>query len=377
MGMPIRPSGPARQASLRTLNLELVMDRILEAGRPISRTELIAATGLTRPTITRIVSRLIEVRLVAEVSREQGPGAGRPKIGLTLSDRGPAGLGLDIRADALAACVVDLTGRVRYTTFVPRGEEILKDLGGMAADAVAAAAEKGLTVVAATLAVPGPAQDGVVRSAPALGWRDVDAVTPMRAAMRGLDLPVTVVNEAKLGALGELYAGDPSLTDFLYVSGGLGIGTGVVLEGRLMRAWRGELGHVTVDPDGPPCPCGSRGCLLGFASLPDDVFARAEADDPAALESLATAGTALGVALSDALNLLDIGTVLLGGSFAVLSSWLTAGVRTEIDRRVPAAAWTPIAVRPSLLGPDAAAIGAALTAIDGIRRHPSSWLKNF
>ncbi|WP_033337490.1 ROK family transcriptional regulator [Catenuloplanes japonicus] len=374
--MPIRPSGPARQARLRTLNLELVLDRIVDAGRPISRTELIAATGLTRPTITRIVNRLIEGRLVTEVSRAPGPGAGRPMIGLTLSGSGPAGLGLDIRADALAACVVDLTGRVRHTAFLPRPADVLPRLGAMAADAVAAVAREGLTVVAATLAVPGPVQDGVVRSAPALGWRDVDAVTPVRAAMRGLDLPVTVENEARLGALGELYAGDPAPSGFLYVSGGLGIGTGVVLDGALMGGWRGELGHVTVERDGPPCPCGSRGCLLGFASLPDDVFARAEADDPAALAALATAGSALGVALSGALNLLDIRTVLLGGTFAVLSSWLTAGVRAEIGRRVPAAAWTPIAVRPSLLGPDAAAIGAALTAIDGIRRRPSAWLGN-
>ncbi|GFJ91775.1 hypothetical protein Prum_054170 [Phytohabitans rumicis] len=142
-------------------------------------------------------------------------------------------------------------------------------------------------------------------------------------------------------------------------------------------------------PDGTPCPCGSRGCLQTYASLeailggdpvpagttPDaTATARADAGDPATLAALDTAGTALGIALSGMLNILDIDTVLLGGSFALLSSWLTANVRTQIDRRVHTAAWAPITVRPALLGPDAAVIGAALTSIDQIRQRPAAWL---
>ena len=269
---------------------------------------------------------------------------------------------------------------------------MLADLARMADTAIDAVATESLAVVNATLAVPGPVDAGVVRSAPALGWRNIDAGALLRGFTQHLDLPIAVDNEANLAALGELYASDNSLDSFVYVSGGLDIGAGIVLDGQFMRGargWSGELGHVTVHPDGKPCPCGSRGCLHTYASLeailsgdpvpngmsPDAaVAARADAERPVTLVALATAGTALGIALSDMLNVLDMDTVLLGGSFSILSSWLTADVKTEIDQRVLTAAWAPVTVRPALLGPDAAAIGAALTSIDQIRQHPVAWL---
>ncbi|TDD14237.1 ROK family transcriptional regulator [Nonomuraea diastatica] len=386
------PDSAVRQESLRSLNLELVFRHIVTADRPISRTELANATGLTRPTITRIVEELLTGRLITESAVTHNGRAGRPRVGLTLSKTGPAGLGLDIRADGLAACVVDLTGTVRQLSFhpAPRSDAptVLADLASMARAAVAAVAAE-LTVVNATLAVPGPVRDGVVQSAPALGWRCVDAAGPLR---NRLGLPVTVDNEANLAALGEMYAGGPTDTSFVYVSGGLDIGAGIVLEGQLMRGtrgWSGELGHVSVHPDGEPCPCGSRGCLQTYASLstilgeesapadvtPDAVIInRAETGAPLTLAALERAGTALGIALSSMLNILDVNTVLLGGSFSLLSSWIIDIVKAEMDRRVLTASWAPIAIRPAVLGPDAAVIGAALTSIDEIRQHPTSWL---
>ncbi|GAB3423900.1 ROK family protein [Flindersiella endophytica] len=401
MNPPIRPSRPrepaepARQQSLRARNLELVFGHILAAGQPISRTELVAATGLTRPTITRIVEELLAGRLVGEAGLTHDGRAGRPRVGLTLSRTGPAGLGLDIRADGLAACVVDLTGAVRHLAFAPYADlddaaGVLAAVARMAHAAVAVGSDEGLGVVTATLAVPGPVDGGVVRSAPALGWHDVDAGSLLR---EHLARPVAVGNEAGLAALGELYASDNTLDSFVYVSGGLGIGAGIVLSGQLLRGqrgWSGELGHVPVSPgDGRPCDCGARGCLQAYAGLPAilgdqpspagttpeaAISARAESGDPATLAALETAGTALGIALAGALNVLDVGTVLLGGSFALLSSWLLPHLTPEIERRVLTACWAPVTVRPAMLGPDAAVIGAALTSIDQIRRHPATWL---
>lgn len=392
---PRPPESAVRQENLRTLNLELVFRHIIGADHPISRTELATVTGLTRPTITRITEELMAGQFVTEAGLAHSGRAGRPRVGLTLSRTGPAGLGLDIRADGLAACIVDLTGTVRHLAFEPSAytgrdaSDVLADLARMAHVAIDAVTAQDLTVVNATLAVPGPVHDGIVQSAPALGWRGVRAGELLSTH---LDLPIAVDNEANLAALGELYASDNTLNSFVYVSGGLGIGSGIVLDGRLMRGargWSGELGHVTVHPDGEPCPCGSNGCLQTYASLrailqdepvgttPDAaVTARAEAGDPATLAALDRAATALGVALSGMLNILDIDTVLLGGSFALLSSWLTANVRAEVDRRVLTAAWAPITIRPALLGPDAAVIGAALTSIDQVRQHPTRWLQS-
>lgn len=396
----MRADDPARQERLRALNLELVLRRLLAAETSLSRTELAAATGLTRPTITRIVDELIAGRLVTETGTTSDGRAGRPRMGLQLSRSGPAGLGLDIRTDGLAACVVDLTGSVRHLAFAPytdpEAPAVLDRLGRMATEAVDAASREGLTVVTATLAVPGPTDGGIVRTAPALGWRSVDAGALLEERIGHLGLACAVDNEANLAARGELRATrshtDGALDHFVYVSGSLDIGAGIILDGRPLRGshgWGGELGHLTVDPDGKPCRCGARGCLQTYASLaailggealpegmtPDAaVLAWADAGRPETLAALETAAHALGVALANVLNLLDIDTVLLGGSFALLSSWLIAGVEAEVNQRVLSAAWVPITVRPATLGPDAAAIGAAATVIDRIGADPAAWL---
>ncbi|WP_335991147.1 ROK family transcriptional regulator [Glycomyces sp. MUSA5-2] len=389
---------PARQERLRELNLGLVFREVLAADAPLSRTELAAATGLTRPTITRIVEELIAGRLVTETGTNPDGRAGRPRVGLTLSRTGPAGLGLDIRSDGLAACVVDLAGRVRHLAFAPLTDTdapaVLERLGRMADEAVTAAAAEDLTVVTATLAVPGPVDGGIVRTAPALGWRDVPAADLLDAALSGLGLATAVDSEANLAARGELHAtgADRAHTHFVYVSGGLDIGAGLVMDGRLMRGargWGGELGHVTVDPEGKPCRCGSRGCLQTYASLPallggevvpagaspeSVILGRADAGRPETLAALDAAASALGVALANVCNLLGVDTVFLGGSFALMDSWLSAGVQAELSQRVLFADWAPVTVRPATIGPDAAAIGAALAVVDRVSADPSAWL---
>lgn len=407
---PFRRSGPAptpdravRQESLRSHNLALVFRRVVAAGSlPISRAELAASTGLTRATVSRLVEQLLAGRLLTEVDRAQRAPTGRPPVGLTLSRRGPAGLGLDVKGDYLVACVVDLTGAVRHLAFRPgpwagrAPREVVAELATMAGAAGQAAAAEGLTVMGSTVAVPGPVDDRrVVRMAVHLGWRDVDLVELFaRAHPRGA-LPVAVDNEANLGALGEMHSANGGLSDFLYVSGEFGIGAGIVLDGRVMRGargWSGELGHMTVYPDGLPCPCGARGCLecyaglsaiLGAVGVGTDpagsasaatIAAAADAGSPAVRQALDAAGTALGIAVGSLVNVLDVETVLLGGSYAVLASWLLEPLQAQLRVRVVSNGWSPVQVRPSLLGPEAPAIGAALTAVAEVRHDPHRWL---
>ena len=381
---------PVRQESLRAHNLSLTFRQIAGAPAPISRIELAVATGLTRPTISRIVDELLAGGLIVEAGPSRSGGSGRPRVGLVLAPTGPAGLGLDIRVDTLSACVVDLTGTVRHLAFAPRPSspaETLASLAEMGRSAVTAAAAESLTVVGTTLAVPGPVEDGsVVRFAPTLGWRDVDAGAALRPAL-GV---VTVDSDASLAALGELYASSPALRDFVCVSGEFDIGAGIVLEGSLLpgaRGWSGSLGHVVVASDGPACACGATGCLQNYAGLQQILGGAAAGQAPAvAIDALVSAGdtgvvpaldraaSALGVALSALVNIVDVGTVLLGGSYSLLASWLIEGVERELNRRVLTAGWAPVSVRPAPLGPDAAVIGAALSAIDRVRQDPNNWL---
>ncbi|MFD0521118.1 ROK family transcriptional regulator [Paractinoplanes durhamensis] len=408
--MPDRRTGsgfstPARQENIRAHNLGLILQRIAADGGPVSRIDLARATGLARPTISRLVDDLLAGGLIAEVGPDRSRSAGRPPIGLTLSRTGPAGLGLDIRTGSLAACIVDFAGTVRHLEFAPRThpvtspEQTIDDLAAIAKDAIRLAEAQGLTIVGVTLATPGPVQDRTrVRFAPAIGWRDFDAGSRLRAALGSADMSVSVDNEAGLAALAEWHASDKELRNFVCLFGDFELGAGIVLDGELLRGargWSGELGHVTVEPDGVACSCGAKGCLQGYAGLaailaavPDEekrsgatshrtpaVTIGVLADrSPEVRAALARAGTALGISLAALINLVDVDTVLLDGSYSLLATWLTEEIQAEIRDRVLTARWAPVEVRAAPIGPDAAVIGAALTVIEDVRRDPSTWI---
>jgi predicted NBD/HSP70 family sugar kinase len=395
--------GPIRQRALWQHNLALVLHQV-EATLPTSRAEIAAATGLTRATVSSLVDDLVRAGLVGEVDPAPRTGAGRPATGLVLAPGGPAGLGLEINVDYLAAAVVDLTGAVRHRV-VRRVDQrdrppldVLADVAAMAAGAVGAAGAAGLTVAGARLAVPGLVDgDGLVRVAPNLEWRDLDVYGPLvTARVWPRRLALTVDNEANLAALGEL-AATRNRASFLYVSGEVGIGAGLVLDGALFRGahgWSGEFGHVTVAPDGPACHCGAHGCLeqyagqeaiLRAAGVPVEaglaahvgvrrIVELATAGDAAMLDALRGAGEALGVAAAGAVNLLDVDTVVLGGTFAVLAGWLAEPVQRELGRRVLTATWSPVRVRPSALGSEATVVGAAGAVVREILAAPAGWV---
>ncbi|MEU8316494.1 ROK family protein [Micromonospora sp. NPDC048887] len=400
-------AGAVRQGSLRELNLAVVLRRIAAADRPPSRAGIAADTGLTRATVSAVVDDLIAGRLVAEAEPEPRTGAGRPARGLVLASDGPAGLGLEVNVDYLAACVVDLTGAVRHH-LVRRADlrpvspaDALARLAALAAEARAAAVRDGLTLAGAALAVPGLVGDGgLVRLAPNLGWRDVDvpallAGHPLAEPVDGVP-PLVVDNEANLAALGELYAGPAGPRSFLHVTGEIGIGAGIVLDGSLYRGargWSGEIGHFPVQPQGRPCRCGGQGCLeryagqeailaaagLPGAELPADTAAARLADlagagDAATLTALTDAGAALGIAVAGVVNLLDLDTVVLGGGYARLAPWLRPPVEAEVSQRVLTAAWAPVTVRPAVLGAQSAAVGGAGSVVRRIVDRPVGWL---
>jgi predicted NBD/HSP70 family sugar kinase len=362
---------PVRQSSVRAHNLALVLGTVANSADRPSRAAISAATGLTRATVSALVDDLIAGGLLTEHDPVPRTGAGRPAAGLALSPAGPAGLGLEINVDYLAACVVDLTGDVRHR-FTTRHDqrpltpgESLAEVGALALRALEAATADGLAIAGATLAVPGlVAPTGIVRVAPNLDWLDVDAPA-LLAARPGLEeLPIAVDNEANLAALGELRAGQGEQT-FLYVSGEIGIGAGLVLGGELYRGgrgWSGEIGHVTVYPDGRPCRCGANGCLEQYAGQEQMA---ADAD---------LAASALGIALAAVVNLLDISVIVLGGAYAPEFDRLCAGIEAELARRVLTADLSPVTLRAATLGPDAAIRGAAGAVIHQLIDDPAAFL---
>ncbi|KZB86053.1 ROK family transcriptional regulator [Amycolatopsis regifaucium] len=375
---------PAGQHTVRQHNAALVLGAIAD-GPGASRAGLSATTGLTKATVSSVVDRLIAADLVAEGEPERRVGPGRRGTVVSLSPTGPHGLGIEIGVDYLASCLVDLTGtvraeEVRYAD--NRTPRVFQRVSAFLRKAREQAEVLGVPVGGVGIAVPGVVESagGLVRLAPNLGWRDVDLADRLGETF-------TVANEANFAALAELWHGT-ALPDFVHVSGEIGIGAGIVLDRALFEGVRGaggEIGHLPVAPDGPPCSCGANGCLermagqeeilrLAGAETVDDLISALESGDDAAGAAVTTAAGHLGIGLSTVVNLMDVPAVVLGGTYARLEPWLREPLLAELKRRVPSTAWSPVRVIRSALGTGAAVRGAAGSVIRGILADPEHYL---
>lgn len=392
------------QKSLRRQNLRVVLHEVMEKG-PMSRANIAEAVGLTKSTVSSLVSELTARGFLRERGRAPVSGVGRPGQLVALSDQTVVGLGLEINVDYLAACILDLTGGVRFERFLRhenRGvpvRDVLDALGALGRSALDEAEAEQLIPAGVTVALPGLVEtgNGTLLMAPNLGWSE----TPLRAEvsnrLRRPHLYVSVDNEANLAALGELWQGHGrQWRDFIHVSGEIGVGGAIVVNGELLRSGSGlggELGHVSIDPNGADCPCGSRGCLervVGQEALlnrsrldaevgtsigvPDGgvrlLAQSAERGDQATLDALAGAGRALGLACGAAVNLLAPNTVVLGGIFAPLFDWLADPLREELEERSFVARSSDLAVVRSELGAAAAVRGAASLTLHAVCADP-------
>ncbi|MFC4014016.1 ROK family protein [Nonomuraea purpurea] len=372
-----------RHDSMRARNLAVVLGTLHRSG-PHTRAALAELTGLTKTTVSSLIADLLEAGVVSESGAVRAGERGRPGVAVGLSGQRVATLGLEINIDYLAACVVDVTRTVRLRRTRPADNrnsnpaDILQGMRDLVKETTAEAEESGLRIVGAALAVPGTVEGGVLRSAPHLGWRDVRVADLF-------DLPFAIDNEANLAALGELWFGSRA-TDFLYVSGEIGVGAGLVVDGALFRGTfglAGELGHVVVVPDGPACRCGGRGCLEVYAGQDallngldsvSSLVERLKSGDPEASAACQRAGHALGVALTSAVHLLDPGEIVLGGIFAPLFPWLEAPVGAGLTARLGQMRATPPALVVSEIGADAAVLGAAGLIIQRVIADPAQTL---
>lgn len=409
--------GPARQGTLREHNLALVLRHVLDAARPgvdagarglagegsapgttaPSRAEVATATGLTRGAVSALVDLLIGARLVDELPPVATARAGRPAVPLVPARGTVVGFGAEVNVDYLGVRALDLAGQVlahavevgdfRHSDPAEVLGRLARLVGRVRADLPAGARDAGLC-----LALPGLVDRGTgpLRLAPNLGWRDVDVATLLTGHPELDGLTVLLANEADLAARAEVRAGAVG-DSFLYVSGEVGIGAALVLDGEVFagrHGWSGELGHTVVDPRGPVCTCGARGCLEQLAGKDavlraagrdveepvDALLAAAAAGDERSARALRSAGDALGVALANFVNLVDVEQVVLGGIYAPMAPWLVDAVTEQLRTRVLAAPWAQARVDVAAGGPHAALTGAALVVLRAVADAPAAWL---
>jgi len=378
---------------IRRYNLSLVLRQITENG-PRSRAALALETGLNKSTVSSLVGELIEAQLLRDAEQEEpsSGGVGRPPQSVELHPEGPFVLGLEVSVDYLAAWATDLGGVVQHRAFVASDnrsqspEAVIGQLADLAMQALSAPFAENRAPISASVAVPGlVGSNGGLVVAPNLGWADVPVGDLLREALEDPPFDVHVDNEANLGAVAEQMEGaGRGLRDFVYVSGEVGIGAGVVLRGELFRGasgFAGEFGHLTIDPFGPPCGCGGRGCLERLAG--QDALLRLAGWDarmrcaglrpewPGAMlaesareghaktcEALNQVGHTLGIGIASLANLLDPEAVLLGGYLAPLTEWLCGPIGIELETRALAGRRGRCRVLAAELGGEAAVRGA-------------------
>ncbi len=383
---------------MREYNESLVLNLIRRAGL-ISRADIAGRTRLSRSTVSSIIADLIEANFVREVGAGRSRGGRRPIL-LEFNSQAGYVLGVDLGATHLLVLLTDLeakpVARLEEPFAVGQGPQVGLDqtvrLIAQALDQFGLGMER---VFGVGIGVPGPLDfaTGKPIFPPIMpGWHD----TPIRDRLQErLGKPVCLDNDANLGAIGEYWWGaGRGVRNVAFVKVSTGIGCGLIIEGNIYRGEigsAGEIGHTVIDEDGPPCRCGSKGCLEALAAAPAivqaarqtgrwadrsdsltivDVIEAARQGDRVAREIFTQAGRRIGTALTSLVNLLNPGIIIVEGAVARAGSFFMGPLReTVLGCALPVAAGSTRVVE-SQLGADAIAIGAVTTVLQRIFSGP-------
>jgi predicted NBD/HSP70 family sugar kinase len=374
---------PGSASSLRSANQQRVLD-VLRGGSTgespddstFTQAELARATGLAPATVSSIVRELTASRLV-----ESDPGSGRRGSSIRLARGAGLVAGVDFGHSHVAVAIGDLTGRLltEERRDVQAGHHHTQALA-MAASMLDAMSPRHGHVRGIGLGLPAPVVNSVIRSSAIFpGWEGVNART---AAEKQFGMPVHLENDANLGALAEHRQGVARGHDSsVYVKISSGVGAGIIIDNQLFHGsggTAGEIGHLTLDDQGPLCRCGSRGCLETYTSagsilammagqLPgvdlDGVVAAARNGNVSAQRAFEDAGLQLGWGLASIVNLLNPSLVVVGGDMAAAGDLLLEPARIGLRRHaLDSVAYTPVLA--GQLGERASLVGAVLLAAE-------------
>lgn len=383
-------------------NQGVILEAIRRSVDGVSRIELAEATGLSAQTVTNITRRLLDDGLIAEVGRAIN-GPGKPRVILQLVADSRFSIGVHLDPAVITLVLLDLAGAVvrrRVVRTPAKDPRRIVDVMAQGIEAVIADAGIDRAAVAGVgVAAPGPldASRGTVIDPPKLhGWHRV----PLRSALAdATGFAVALEKDTTAAAVGELWKGAGSSDDaFVFIYLGTGIGAAMVSAGEAARGRSrnfGEVGHIVVDPDGPLCGCGLRGCVDVVCTpqaiveqaeragvFPDDregndvdavevrftqLCARAAAGDPASMQVLHRSAEHLSVLVSVLTNALDVDRVVLGGPFwSRLSAAYLEEIPAALHRRSATRAIRTLPVEGTVVGDDVGAVGAACVVLDSV-----------
>ncbi|MEU5317850.1 ROK family transcriptional regulator [Streptomyces sp. NPDC021056] len=385
----MRPISRAETFPVNTPAASQVFTTVLSQG-PLARLEVARRVGLSAAAVTKAVRPLIEAGYLVEGADDEArPALGRP-ANLVRVDGGRAlFIGVKVTGDEIIGVLTDLCCRIRVARHVPlrdrAAKAVLASVADLVQDLLTEAA--GVPVLGLGVAVSGDVDraEGTVRYSPFLDWRDVP-LAELAALTTGL--PVTVDNDVRALTVAEQWFGaGAGLSDFAVVTVGAGIGCGLVVHGRVVAGAHGvagEIGHVTVDPNGPLCHCGNRGCVEAIAGeaaivrhireitgveLADaaEALALARRGVAGAREVYARAGEAIGRGIATVANLLGPERVIISGEGLAAYDLFAEQIRDAfVAAAFGSAAQCDVVTRP--LPFEEWARGAAATAIQSFVR---------
>jgi predicted NBD/HSP70 family sugar kinase len=384
---------------IRGINRSLVLTTIKNLG-PINRAEVARYTGLSPATVSGITADLIEDDLIFEKEIGDSSG-GRPPILLALNPSGGYVVGIKLTESQAIGALTDLEATVLTKQTNPLAGQSSLDVIDTLTDLVhdllrsALRPERKLLGVGVGLAGIVDSTRGVLRKSPFFGWRDL----PLRDLLQEkVNTSVYVDNDVNTLTIAEKWFGAGQQVDhFLTVTIGRGVGMGIVVNGEFYNGaggGAGEFGHIVMDPEGPPCHCGKRGCLESFVSevglvqtaneayrrgqLPEPVksieqlLALSEQGNPSAQDIFTKAGTILGQAVANLINLFNPQRIILGGEGVRIGNALFDPMRTAIQCHVMPGLEQDTEIRIDPWGDDAWARGAASLVLREIFKSPIS-----
>ncbi|WP_026405474.1 ROK family transcriptional regulator [Actinomadura rifamycini] len=391
-------AGPS-QEDVRRHNLGTLL-RFVHLRGPASRATLAESLGLNRSTIMALTSDLTAAGLVRE-ELPRGPGrrAGRPSLVVRPESTRVYVLAFEVAVDRFVVARVGLGGVIldRREGRRARDSDPAELLGTLVAGArsLVRKAERDAVCVGAAVGFPGTVRraDDAIMFGPNLDVGDLPLGDALSRRL-GLGIPVSVCNDANLGALAEHERGTGVGCDnLIYLHGDVGVGGGIIVGGRLLggdEGFGGEVGHMVVNPGGRRCACGSKGCLeaevgertllfhAGREERPDQVgrdAVRAVVDaadrgDIVAREALHRVGTWLGLGVANLVNIFNPGLVVFGGTLRDIYLGAAAQVRSVLAQGALAAPRDKVRLRTAALGDDTTLVGAAEFAFAEVLADP-------
>lgn len=394
-------SSKGSRGLIRDINQSLLLN-LIQAGGPISRADLARRSGLSPATVSGITSILVKDGLITEQTVGDSRG-GRPPIMLALNPDAGYVVGVKLTEDNVVTALTDLNAQVRQRLTLPLGrvdtpEAAVEALGQAVAQLLRTSGVNRAKLRGVGVGLAGiiDAAGGVLRYSPIFDWHNV----PIRQMLhKRLRVPIYIDNDVNTLTMAEKWFGaGRGVSDFLVITVGRGIGMGIVVRDQFYRGSNGgggEFGHIVLDPNGPLCDCGKRGCLEALASDPalvrdaqyaieagqlggltdhtptiEGLIEAAQRGDAGARHIFAEAGRRLGMSIANLINILNPRLIVISGEGVRNGELMFGPMREWIQKLAVPDLLADVEIRIEPLGDDAWARGAASLVLHELFKPP-------